>query len=69
MRDSLMIFPPPGFVGRGSASFPVGGLKNYRIASIHLRPTRATDNAHLWRLTFEWEISPQPLLIHHSGVA
>lgn len=68
MRSPLLSFPPRGFVGRGSSSFQGTALKNYRILSIHLRPIRGTSNALLWRLTFEWETSPPPVLIQPSGL-
>ena len=60
-------FPPRGFVGRVSSSFPGSGLDSYKLKSIQLRPIVSTLDAPLWRLTLEWETSQLPSLHLPSG--
>ena len=61
-------FPPRGFVGLVSSSSVGIGLDSYRLKSIQLRRRVCTHDAHLWRLTLEWETSPLPSLHLPSGL-
>ena len=61
------MFPPRGFVGLDYPSSQVIDLSNGKLSSIRLRPIPCTRDAHLWRLTCEWEISPQALRPMVSG--
>ena len=60
-------FPPAGFVGQVSSLSAVTGLDSYRLKSIQVRRRASTHDAHLWRLTLEWEISRRPSLQIPSG--
>ena len=60
MRRQPASFPPRGFVGRGSMSSAVTDLHGYSLISTRLRRIHSTPDAHLWRLTCEWEISQLP---------
>jgi len=59
-RGRLKSFPPRGFVGRGSGSYRGSDLRDFKLASIHLRPDHSIRGVRLWRLTYEWEICPPP---------
>ena len=60
-------FPPRGFVGQASPSFRAIDPDSYRLKSIRLHRTPSTPDALLWRLTCEWETSPQASLLSKLG--
>jgi len=60
-------FPPRGFVGLGSVLSVDTDPDSFRLKSIHLRRTPSTHAALLWRLTCEWETSPQALPLLKLG--
>ena len=50
--------PGPGFVGRVSTSFLDTDHKRYRLVRTRMRRVHSIYDAHLWRLTCVWEMSP-----------
>ena len=50
--------PPKGHVGRAYGSLAGNGRRRIRPVSIQLSRIRYTSDAPRWRLTSEWEVSP-----------
>jgi len=49
-------FPPRGFIGQASTSFPVSGLLHNKLISIQVSRRAVIENVRLWRLTYVWGI-------------
>jgi len=69
MRRHRGSFPPKGFVGQVSGSSVVTDLRLSSVKSIQLFPRASMYGAHLWRLTYVWEISPRQSLHTISGLS